>query len=146
MKPMDDTAQSTSGNQIFSQQQGGSVGFAKETETTPIHPQPEISSLTEIGREIELPPEVSSVGVSVHPTVINIPPPLEAHVTQVGHNTVLGTGESITLPLTDDQILAGLKQPPTSSWKFLSLWCKRKLQQIGRVIRTIGGKTVEVNI
>ena len=142
---MNDTAQHTSTPPTVPQQQGGSVGFAKEIETTPINPQPEIPQLTEIGREIELNPNVSAAGESVQRTVIEIPPPLTAHLKPAGQNTTLGTGETIELPLTDDQILAGLKQPPTSSWKFLALWCKRQLQQIGRVIRTIGGKTVEVN-
>jgi len=142
---MDDTAQPTSGTQTFSRQQGGSVGFAKEIETTPAHPHPETLPITEIGREIELSPEVSAAGVSTLKTVIDIPPPLEAHVKLTGQNTALGTGEMIVLPLTDDQILAGLKQPPTSSWLFLSLWCKRQLQQIGHAIRIIGGKAVEVN-
>jgi hypothetical protein len=144
MKSMNDTAQQTPIYSSNSQPQG-SIGVAKEAEPVVETIHPEVSSLSEIGQEIELTPDVSASGVSVHPTVIQIPKPVQAQgVKPVGQNVPLGTGATITLPLTDDQIVVGLKQSPMSSWRFLALWCKRQLQQIGRAIRIIGGKAVEV--
>lgn len=141
---MEDTAQQPPITPLNSQQQGG-VGFAKETEPVIEKTIPEIPSLTEIGRNIELTPEVSAAGVSVHPTVVAMPQPIEASgVKQAGQNVSLGSGETIELPLTDDQIVVGLRQPATSSWKFLAEWCRKRLKQIGLAIKIIGGKAVEV--
>jgi hypothetical protein len=141
---MEDSAQQTPLYSSNSQPQGA-IGVAKESEPVVENTHAEMSQVTETGREMELSPDVSVAGVSVHPTVIAIPYPLQQHdVLPAGANISLGTGETITLPLTDDQILVGLKQPPTSSWKFLALWCKRQLQQIGRAIKIISGKAVEV--
>jgi hypothetical protein len=144
MKSMNDTAQQ-SPLHPSQDETHGSIGFAKESEPTLTNTNAEISQITEIGREVELSPDVTAAGVSVHPTVIPMPKPLDASgVRQVGQNVSLGTGESITLPLTDEEISAGSKQSPTSSWYFLAKWCKRRLEQLGRVIKIIGGKAVEV--
>jgi len=144
MKPMNDTAQQPPKASSNPQQQGA-VGFAKETEPIVESVSSENPPLTEIGRDIELSPEVTAAGVSVHPTVIAIPKPIEASgVEQAGANITAGTGESIKLPLTDKEIADGFKQPKSSSWYFLSTWCKYQLQKFGLAIRNIGGKTGEV--
>jgi hypothetical protein len=144
MKSMNDTAQQPSINPSQDEPQG-SIGFAKESEPILSNANTETPKVTETGREVALSPDVSAVGVSVHPTVIPMPKSLDASgVQQAGQNVTLGTGESITLPLTDEEIVAGSKQPPTSSWYFLSKWCKRRLEQFGRAIKIFGGKAVEV--
>jgi hypothetical protein len=105
----------------------------------------EFSPFTEIGKEIELPKEVSAVGVSVQPTAIPIPPNVsQMGVAPAGANVTVSDGDSVTLPLTDDQIVAGLHQNPTSSWRWLAEWCVRRLKQLHIIIKNIGGKSVEV--
>lgn len=89
--------------------------------------------LTPVGQEVELPHEVASVGVSMRPTSIPIPQPVQQlGVKPLGQNIpVAPSTGTITLPLTDDQILLGTKQNITSSWRWLAEWCRRRLRQIG---------------
>ncbi len=81
-------------------------------------------------QEVELPKEVASVGVKVQPTTIPIPPPVQ----QLG---VQPTGQNVPVqqpprrvPLTDDQIVQGLKQGVTTSWRWLAEYCVRRLKQL----------------
>lgn len=102
--------------------------ISKETEGG-IFPISETPPLVETGKDIELPKEVVSAGVSVQPTVIPIPPHLtSAGVAAAGQNVTVGTGNTVVLPLTDDQIAQGLKQGITKSWRWLAEWCRRKLK------------------
>jgi hypothetical protein len=101
--------------------------------------------LTEIGRDIDLPKEVTAAGVSFQPTVISIPPKVsQMGVAPAGQNVTVSNGASVTLPLTDDQITQGLSQNVTSSWRWLAVWCVRKLKKLHIVLKRIGGRTVEV--
>lgn len=84
--------------------------------------------LKEVGKEVELPPEVASTGVKVQPTTVKIPPKVsQMGVTPMGQ---AASTSSRNIPLTDDQIAQGLTQSITSSWKWLALWCIRKLKQL----------------
>ena len=91
--------------------------------------------LKDIGtKEFELPKEVASVGVKTQPTTVQIPPKVtDFGVKPAGASVPVGTGQSVTLPLTDAQIAEGLKQSITSSWRWLSVWCERKIKQMFRV-------------
>jgi hypothetical protein len=105
----------------------------------------ELTPLKENGMDIELSPEVTAVGVSVQPTTINLPVNLtQAGVQPAGQNITIGDGSSVKLPLSDDQIIAGLHEKPTSSWRWLAEWCIRKLKKLHIVIKYIQGKAVEV--
>jgi len=94
--------------------------LAKETESGIGLAAGESPSLTEIGKDTELPKEYRR-RVSLHPTVV----PLPQHVSQMGvkpagSNITAGNGQSVTLPLTDDQIEIGLKQTsrhPGDGWR-----------------------------
>jgi hypothetical protein len=142
---MNDTAQQTPIHPSNIQPQG-SIGAAKESEPVVENTHAELSPIMEIGRDMELSPTVSAAGVSVQPTIIPIPSPLKASgVLPAGQNISVGTGEEITLPLTSDEIRIGLKQPPTSSLRFLATWCTYKLAQMRRVLSSIGRKTAEVS-
>ncbi len=88
--------------------------------------------LSPVGQEVELPKEVVSAGVSVHPTNIPIPPKVsQMGVKPLGQNVSAtpSTG-TITLPLTDDQIAQGMRQSAAISWRWLAEWCKRRLKQL----------------
>jgi len=148
MKSMNDTAQTPLQSPISTPQQQGGSSLGKEAETISGQvTMAEVPHITEIGKDIDLPKEVSAVGVSVHPTTVVIPPKVSSMgVKPAGNNVTIGDGSSIALPLSDDLILQGLKQNPTSSWRYLAEWCKRRLLQMHRVIRTISGRPVEVHI
>ena len=91
--------------------------------------------LKDVGtKEFELPKEVASVGVKTQPTIVQIPSKVtDLGVKPAGSSVPVGTGQSITLPLTDAQIAEGLKQSITSSWRWLSVWCVLKVKQMLRI-------------
>lgn len=129
--PPDDTYQSGS---IAKEIEGG-IGMAPA----------EISPVTEVGKDIDLPKEVQNAGVSIHPTVVQIPQPLsQAGVQPAGGNVPVGSGKTVVLPLSDDQIAQGLHQGIDSSWRWLAEFCIRRLKQMHILLKTIGGRTVEV--
>lgn len=112
---------------------------SKELEVATSAQVSEVPHLTEIGRDIDLPKEVISVGVKVNPNQIPVPPHLSAQgVAPAGDNVTVSSGATITLPLTDDQIAQGLKQDVTSSVRWLAEWCVRKLKQILALRRNAG--------
>jgi len=77
---------------------------------------------------------VVSSGVTVKPTVVSIPPPVQSlGVKPMGQNIPVQTSPSVTLPLTDVQIAQGLHTSITSSLRWLAEWCRRKLKMIGIV-------------
>ncbi|OGG24186.1 hypothetical protein A3A79_03270 [Candidatus Gottesmanbacteria bacterium RIFCSPLOWO2_01_FULL_43_11b] len=95
----------------------------------------EAPALKEVGKEGELPPEVTGAGVQMHPTNVPLPQPVQQlGVKQVG-TTAVQQPASVTLPLSDDQIAKGLHQSITSSWRWLAEWCMRKLKQIKKIIK-----------
>jgi hypothetical protein len=105
---------------------GVGSGLGKEGEGLSSAEQP----IGEIHKELELPKEVVSAGVKVQPTVVNIPQPVtQIGVKQTGVNTGLGSGATVVLPLTQPQITQGLQQNILSSWRWLAVWCIRRLKQ-----------------
>lgn len=90
--------------------------------------------LKDIGtHEIKLSAEVARAGVKVQPTTIPLPQNVQQlGVKPSGPMTPVGSGASVTLPLTDDQIAKGLHQSITSSWRWLAEWCVRKIKQLHR--------------
>ncbi|MBI5620612.1 hypothetical protein HY949_02455 [Candidatus Gottesmanbacteria bacterium] len=97
------------------------------------------------GREIELPKEVSAVGVSTQPTTVQIPQSVANMGVKAVGDAVVPIAPPSVLPLTDDQIALGLKQSVTSSWRWLAEFCVRRLKQLHMTIKGIGGKTVRVD-
>lgn len=96
--------------------------------------------------EMELPKEVSAVGVKVQPASVTIPQPVQQMgVTATGTNVPLGTGAAVALPLTDEQIAQGLHQGITSSWRWLAEWCIRRLKQVHVGIKYVHGKLFRTN-
>ncbi|OGG04146.1 hypothetical protein A2Z33_03220 [Candidatus Gottesmanbacteria bacterium RBG_16_52_11] len=112
-------------------------GMQKEAEGA-IHMGPiEAPTLTEVGKDIELPKEVAQSGVSIPPTTIPIPQILKsAGVAPQGANVTLPKPQPSSVPLTDDQIAQGLKKSVFDSWRWLAEWCTRKLKQL----RLAGGQ------
>lgn len=97
------------------------------------------------GQEIELPREVASAGVKVRPTSVSLPTPVtQLGVKPSGPSVPLGTGATVVLPLSDEQIAVGLHQSLTSSWRWLAEWCLRRLKQLHLVLKSVHGKFVRV--
>lgn len=99
------------------------------------------------GQEYEPSPEVASAGVKVHPTVVPIPTPVaNMGVKAAGHNVPVQTTTTVVLPLTDDQIAAGLHAGITNSIRWLAAWCIKRLKQFHIAIKTVHGKLMRVSV
>jgi hypothetical protein len=97
------------------------------------------------GQEVELPKEVSSAGVRFHPTTVPIPPPVtQLGVQPAGHNVPVQTVPTVSLPLTDEQIAAGLQLSVVNSLRWLSEWCVKRLKQIQMKLK--GSEHVRVKV
>lgn len=81
-------------------------------------------------QEVELPKEVAQSGVKVQPTTIPIPAPVSQLGVQPAGQNVTTQTQPRPVPLTDDQIVEGLKQGVTSSWRWLAEFCVRRLKQL----------------
>ena len=86
------------------------------------------------GIEVAIPKEVAAVGVKVRPTTIPIPPAVaNMGVKPAGQNIPVQTTSTIVLPLSDSQIASGLHESITSSLRWLTEWCIRRLKQVVQV-------------
>ena len=105
----------------------GSSALGKEGESIPSSELP----IQDTQKELEIPKEVISSGVKVRPTVVSLPKPVtQMGVKPVGPNVGLGTGSTVVLPLTQTQIAQGLQKNIIDSWRWLAVWCIRKLKQL----------------
>ncbi len=121
------------------------AGTAKEVEITHTAPV-EAPVVTEVGQEMPLAPEVSHVGVSLHPTTVEIPKTVQQlGVKPVGQYTPKPAVSALVLPLSDEKIAEGLHQSITSSWRWLSQWCIRRLKELHIALNAKGGKVVREN-
>lgn len=120
-------------------------GANKEVES---HSTTQETRMDELGsQEMDIPKEVSAAGVKTTKTTVNIPGPVsQMGVKASGTNVPISAGASITLPLTDDQIAEGLNQGITSSWRWLAVWCVRKLKQLHFAVKNIHGKLTKTKI
>jgi hypothetical protein len=97
------------------------------------------------GQEYEIPKEVASAGVRIHPTTVPIPPRVtNLGVKPAGQNIPNQTVSTVVLPLTDDQIASGLHEGLSSSWRWFSEWCLRRMKQLHVVVKIVHGKLVRV--
>lgn len=105
----------------------GGVSVGKEAEAVSSSEVP----LQDVQKELEVPKEVLSSGVKVRPTVVPIPKSItQMGVKPAGSNVGVGTGQTITLPLTQIQIAQGLQKSIVESWRWLAVWCIRRLKQL----------------
>ena len=109
-----------------------------------IHVAPvEAPVITEVGQEAPLAPELSHVGVALHPTTVELPKiASQLGVKPVGQAVPMPTVSTIVLPLSDEKIAEGLHQSITSSWRWLAQWCIRRLKELHVALNAKGGKVV----
>jgi hypothetical protein len=98
------------------------------------------------GQEVQIPKEVLSSGVRIRPTTVPIPQPVSRMgVKPAGANIPVQTVSTVAIPLSDDQIAAGLGQGITSSWRWFSEWCVRRMKQVHIVVKIVHGKLIRGN-
>ncbi len=103
----------------------GNIG--KETEIPSSSSQE--TPIQDLGKEMELPKEVMSAGVSMQPTIISIPPPVvQLGVKPAGQNAPTISTGAISMILTDEQIAQGLHSSISNSIRWLAEWCRHKLK------------------
>ncbi len=112
-------------------------------ESAPLAGFPETPAIVEIGREVELPPEVKKAGVMLKSDTITVPPPVaKLGVQAVGPAAQGVVPAVISLPLTDDQIAQGLHQSLLSSVRWLAEWCVRQLHMVHMTVKSVHGNIV----
>jgi hypothetical protein len=106
------------------------VGIGKESEGIIISDSEQ--GLHAAGAEMELPKEVSAIGVTQQPTVVPIPSPMsQLGVKPTGFNIPVQTSPSFVMPLSDSELAQGLHISVMNSFRWLAQWCKRQLSVIG---------------
>lgn len=110
----------------------GTMGKEKELDgAEPL----ESLGVKEIGKEVELPKEVVRVGVSARPTAVQLPENVQkAGVKPLG-DTPLESGKSVSLPLTDEEVVKGLHAGISDSFRWLAEWCRRRLELFKKVLK-----------
>lgn len=97
------------------------------------------------GQEVAIPKEVASAGVRIRPTTVPIPARVsQMGVKPAGNNIPVQTTTTVALPMSDDAIAAGLGQGVTSSWRWFSEWCLRRMKQLHVMVKIVHGKLVRV--
>jgi hypothetical protein len=120
--------------------QGTNPSINKEQETGRVSEAP----FRPASQETELSPEIASSGVKVQPTAIPIPPQVSQLGVKPAGQNIPAAAPTVVLPLSDDQIAAGLTQSVRNSWRWLSEWCVRKLKQVHMGLKNIHGKLTRV--
>lgn len=144
---MDNSLPPSPGNPFIPIQPGPSGGSASTNKEVVNASMNAVESPTfkEMGQEEDaLPKEVTSAGVTIHPTSIPVPTQI-AHmgVKPVGANIPMPTAAT-ALPITDDKIALGLAKSIKESFRWLAEWCIRRLKQAHVGLQSIHGKLVRV--
>jgi len=114
-------------------------------EIEPGGPAPQEGLKDATGNETQIPKEVAAAGVRVRPTTVTIPPPVaQMGVKPMGNNIPVQTTTSVVLPLSDDQIAAGLHLSMTNSVRWLAEWCVRRLKQLHVAVTSTHGNLMRV--
>jgi len=146
MNPAQNTAQSDINQKIpppASSVISSSVG--KEQEAVKITAAEAVSA---VSAEATLPEEVEKAGVQIVKETIELPPDVKKlGVTTTGPSVPVTTTAAIpqvTLPISDQQVVAGLHAQVLSSLRWLAIWCIRRLKKAHIALKKIHGKIVRV--
>ena len=119
----------TSGKLTIPTPSTGAVGIGKESEGVTISDSEQ--GLHAAGAEMELPKEVSAIGVTQQPTVVPIPQPIsQLGVKPTGSNIPVQTSPSFVVPLSDSELAQGLHISVINSFRWLAEWCQRQLKML----------------
>lgn len=101
----------------------------------------------EVIKDVEISPVVERAGVTaVNRQSIELPPDVKKlGVTPSGTSTpVSTTTTTVVLPISDQQVVAGLHAQIVSSLRWLAVWCLKKLQKAHIILKNIHGKIVRI--
>lgn len=115
------------------------ISLPKEVE--PIVKSCEKSTIQEV---VEHEPVNHQKIIQIHPETIKLPPDLKKLGLQPVSNSRFSSFKNITIPIRDDQVLAGLHAPITSSFRWLATLAIYILSQAHLTLKTVKGKTVRV--
>lgn len=103
----------------------GVSGLQKEQE--PVLTQE--TGLTEEVSDIEVSPELERIGVEKRSETIELPPDLQKMGVAATGASQPVTTSTVSLPLSDDQIVKGLHAQIMTSLRWLAEWCIRQLKK-----------------
>jgi hypothetical protein len=119
----------TSGKPINPPASTATIGIGKESEGISISDNE--TGLQSAGAEVELPKEVSAIGVTQQPTVIPIPQPIsQLGVKPTGSNIPIQTNPSVDMPLSDSELAQGLHISVINSFRWLAEWCQKQIKML----------------
>lgn len=105
-------------------------------------------AVSEITTEVEVSKEVERAGVEVVKDTIELPPDVKKlGVTQTGPSAPVSTTTtlpSVTLPISDQQVVAGLHAQILNSLRWLAIWCMKRLKKAHIALKNMHGKIVRV--
>jgi len=120
----------TSGKSTIPTPTTGAIGIGKESEGITISDSEQ--GLRASGAEVELPKEMTAVGVTQQPTIVPIPQPVsQLGVKPTGTNIPIQTSPSVAISLSDSELAQGLHISVMNSFRWLAEWCKRQLTIFG---------------
>lgn len=102
--------------------------------------------IQEVSQEMEVSAELQHLGVQKKSETIELPPDVQQMGVQAVGATqpVMVVTATPALPLTDQQIAAGLHARLVSSFRWLAEWCAWKLKKLHIHLKTIHGALVRV--
>ena len=121
-----------------------SSAIGKEREGPPLSTSEVISEITQ---EVPLSKEVERAGVEVVKDTIELPPDVKKlGVTPTGASTPVAatTLPQVVLPISDQTVVIGLHAQILSSFRWLAVWCLKRLKKAHIVLKNIHGKIVRV--
>lgn len=103
----------------------------------------ESQMIEEVPSDVELEPRLESMGLTKRSETIELPPDVSRMGVQgVGYAQPLIYSGIVQLPLTDDQIVVGLHAQLISSLRWLAEWCIRRLKRAHIHLTNRGGRVV----
>jgi hypothetical protein len=116
------------------------ISLPKEAE--PI-PRPQETAHMQEAVEHEIKPDVKPF-VQPKQETIKLPPDLTKLGLQPVTTAQFSSYKNIKLPISDEKVVQGLKEPVTSSKRWLSEFAVYILKQAHLTLRTVGGKVIRV--
>ncbi|MBI3955567.1 hypothetical protein HY338_03915 [Candidatus Gottesmanbacteria bacterium] len=105
-------------------------------------------AVQEIGKQVEIPPDVEKAGVIHYKETMEIPPDIKKMgLTPTGSNVpVTNPTPQVTLPVADQIVYQGIHSELTNALKWLAIWCMRRLQKAHLALKKVHGKIIRVRL
>lgn len=101
--------------------------------------------LEEAGKLPELEPELEKAGVQKVQGEVQIPAPVsQMGARQAGPTAPVAGLVAVALPITDDQVFAGLHKNVFDAFRWLAEWSVRRLKMANIMLRKVGGKIIRI--